>query len=495
MKMNWKRLLQTDLSQLLTGKGAGEAPEAGRRYFWNRLAAFVFGRRHQPGDRPQSLKPPRIENYWGGPVYWSGRAWRRDVLALSEYTRSLVASNVPLAAGMAAAVREEQRRRSQWTPQRATRLVGIALLFLMMVFLGGGIALDSSGVSGEEILQALVLIALAIWFLRIVVFAGKRRLRIYAALEQRLSSGAGLSEAMASLPRVFPSYLVDLVTVGEETGDVEGAFAKFNDGMLRSLDRNRQLQWTLRYLTALVIAQALILSFLIVKVLPVFVEINEEIYAESKEARTAPAPLRTADQVQDAFDVLVYRWPRVAVAGAVIAMAIALVRFRLRRGSVRGRAFSPLFLVPWLRGMVVRQNLGLIAAMLHGLLRGGVPLDRALAMCSSADLHGVYRRWLSDLRESLREGNSLKDALVETRRPGFIPDSFIGQLEAGEYAGQLPEMCARIAELYQRDVEKRAQVLAGLVLPLGILTLGYITLFAQTLAMRLITGIAEALIV
>ena len=488
--MNWKQLLKTDLGRLLAGRGAADTTDAPPRYFWQRIGGLfrIRGRRG-----PSALPVP--SHGWRGPRYGSGRAWRQDVLSVSEYTRSLVDSNVPLAAGMEAAVREECRRRYRWTPQRVTRLVGIALLAVMMMVLGSGIAANPNGLGFAGIVQAGLLLVMAAWLVRLLFLAKDRRERVYQALHDRLLSGATVSEAMGSLPRFFPSHLVDLVAVGEETGDVGDAFDRFNASMLQSLDLSRRLRWVLRYVAFVFFLQCFIGSFLALKVLPVYVEINDEIYADVDYTAPLPAYVGTADRVVNAFDHLVYHWPRYAMAGAVVAMAVALYRFRRSRGSLRGNVFSPFLLVPWFRGLVVRQNLGAIALMLHGLLRGGVPLDQALGMCSNSDLHRFYRQWLSALREQIRAGETLGDALAKTRSRWFVPDSFVGQLEAGEYAGQLPAMLERVSDLYRRDVELRMRVLVSLALPIGVLSLGYLTMFMETLGMRILVGLTEGLIV
>ena len=195
------------------------------------------------------------------------------------------------------------------------------------------------------------------------------------------------------------------------------------------------------------------------------------------------------------IDHVIYYWPQWAMGGAVLFLCFAALRFRSRRGWASGPVAFPLLFVPWIRGLIVRQNLSQIALMLHGLLRCGVPLDRALGMCTSTDVHPAYRDWLSALRESLRGGASLREGLAHTRRKGLIPDTFVGQVEAGEYAGQLPAMLERIATIYAMEAEKRMQILVAIVLPVGILCLGYITASAQILAFQLLIGLSESLLV
>jgi type II secretory pathway component PulF len=111
--------------------------------------------------------------------------------------------------------------------------------------------------------------------------------------------------------------------------------------------------------------------------------------------------------------------------------------------------------------------------------------DQAYEPNSEGDQQGTF--------DEIRGGESLRDAMAKTRARWRVPDSFVGQVEAGEFAGQLPAMLDRIATLYRHDVQLRVRVLTAMVLPLGVLALGYLTAFGEVLAMRMIIGMAEAL--
>ncbi len=501
--MNWKKLLTSNLGQLFSRKSEEDVLPSTPRYFWSVLLDFVL--RRTPRDvadaldtipYPTSLVRKVGNPRWRGPVYRSGRAWRHDVLSVAEYIRSLIASNVPLAEGMAAAAQEEYRKRTRWTPQQMTRLSTVLMLLVAGVFFAVNIAQNINGLASlSTVLQAVILVGLVLLLVRHLFLSKNRRLAVFLALQTRLDAGAGIAEAMESLPRFFPRHLADLVRVGEETGELDDAFAQFNGTTLRAMERHRQLHWVLRYLGAVVMLQGLILVFLGIKVLPVFIEITEEIYEDHSTAVETPTYLNTAYGAASLVDHAIYHWPQWAMGGAVFLLCFAALRFRSRRGWASGPAAFPLLFVPWIRGLIVRQNLSQIALMLHGLLRCGVPLDRALGMCSSTDVHPAYRDWLSALRESLRGGASLREGLAHTRRKGLIPDTFVGQVEAGEYSGQLPTMLERISTIYAMEAEKRMQILVAIVLPVGILCLGYITASAQILAFQLLIGLAESLLV
>ena len=323
---------------------------------------------------------------------------------------------------------------------------------------------------------------------------GPRRLVTYLVLAQRLDGGAGLSGAMASLPNLFPRHLVDLVILGEETGNLEGSLSQFNEGMMNALGLHQRLLSILGYLVTVFFIQSLIIVFLLIKVLPVYLEMYEDMAESNMDIISSPQ-MEFIHSVTETLYLYGHLWPYLFGLLALMMVTVVSLHLRHRGALATGFIASLLLFVPWIRGIVIRQNLGLIAMMLHGLLRGGVPLDRAMAMCTVVDLHPAYQNWLRALRGALVGGESIGDALSQTRRRWLIPDSFIGQIEAGTYSGQLPAMLERVAALYQAECERRMSFLVASVLPLGILFLGYITLCTQLVGLRVIIGIGDQLIV
>lgn len=496
----WKELLNFDLALLFRSAPAPRPAPESPVYWWARLGRLFGGGRDTAALSAGLARPAT----WKGPVYWNARVWRRDVVLVSEHIRSLIACNVPLAPGLAAAALEEQRLRRFWNPQRASASVSVIGAIVLLIVLGGSIALDIDGLhSGIGFVQAVVMVGIAAWLIRGICANRSSRQSVFLALERRIASGAGLSDAMGTLPRFFPRHLVDLVEAGEVSGNLDPAFDQFNEAMLHSLGLQRQLKTVLAYLGFVLAAQLSIVSFLLVKVIPVFTEILQEMEHESPGVLNAQAAGGLAPLVDTLLpDIDTLAWlgeqtvtagPMLAAIAALAAIAILLGRFRKRRHWAARRSASALLFVPWFRGLTVRHNLGLIALMLHGLLRAGVPLDRALAMALGSDVHPAYRRWLGELRARVCQGESLKEAFHSVPARGLIPESFQGLIEAGERSGQLPEMLGRIAELYRRDTEKRLRILHAVVLPAGIFILGYLALVTQVSVFRLLIDMAESI--
>lgn len=503
---SWKQILNADLGSLFR---RGEATPEPPLYWWTRLARLVGAPKGQAEADHAAVVRTLARNArpvaWKGPVYWSVRKWRRDVVLVSEYIRSLIACNAPLAPGLAAASREELRGRSAWTPRRVSALTRTILAIVVMLALGTSIALESDGLnSGSGVLQAFAMVCIAGWLIRAVCANRSSRLGVFLALERRIASGSGLSDAMASLPRFFPRHLVDLVAAGEVSGCLDPAFDQFNESMLHSLGLQRQLKTTFTYLGLMLLAHLSIASFLLVKVIPVFVEIRQEMWADRAQivggdsaadgmSRLVATILPSLETLTKLGDQVFRVGPAIIALVLVVGLAFFSGRFRKRRNWAGRPAAHLLFLLPWFRGLVVRHNLGLISLMLHGLLRAGVPLDRALAMAGGSDIHPSYRRWLGELRDRVCQGESLKEAFDHVPPRGLIPASFRGLVEAGERSAQLPEMLGRLADLYRRDTEKRLRILQALVLPAGIFVLGYLVMATQVSVFRVLIELADSI--
>jgi len=508
--MRWKDLLNLDLGALLR---RGPVPQKAEKpvYWWTRIRRSI----NRIGSRSESaplaggaqfsaaLMRKVHDPTWRGPVYWNARIWRRDVVLVAEHLRSLIACNAPLAPGLAAGAREDLRARTAWTPQRVSQLGGVAGSIVLMLAIGFDIALSEEGLdSPVGGLQAMAMITISIWLLKATLTNQQGLAGTLLAMEHRIACGWTLSDAMGTLPRFFPRHLVDLVEAGEATGNLDPAFDQFNDTMLRSLGMQRQLRAILWYLAFVLAAQVTIAGFLLVKVMPVFVEIRQEVAAESGGA-FSPSKLPNGiapiiGNLLPSLESLVALAEGVFSIAPMIALTIVLFfalfivrRFRVRRNWSARRSSAMLTVLPWFRGLVVRHNLGQIALMLHGLLRAGVPLDRALGMALGSDVHPAYRRWLGQLRDRVCQGDSLKEALRRTASRRLIPDSFVGLIEAGERSGQLPETLAHIADLYRRDTEKRLAILQAIVLPAGVLMLGYLVMATQVTVFRVLIDLSE----
>src|SRR5260370_34537880 len=86
-------------------------------------------------------------------------------------------------------------------------------------------------------------------------------------------------------------------------------------------------------------------------------------------------------------------------------------------------------------GGVPPTELAVLTRQLEELLGAGVQLVEALGTLADQSTRPVVKRMLSQVREAVREGSSLADALAA--HPNVFSDLYVGMVRAGETAGSL----------------------------------------------------------
>ena len=139
--------------------------------------------------------------------------------------------------------------------------------------------------------------------------------------------------------------------------------------------------------------------------------------------------------------------------------------------TLRDRGLRPLELVPASgpsveAGTARRRRSAAVAAVfrhLSTLLAAGFPLDRALATLESLAERDDVRGALGEVRERIRAGSSLADALAE--EDGVFPALAVGMTRAGERGGRLAQALERLADHLEWRDELKTRIASALLYP------------------------------
>jgi general secretion pathway protein F len=123
----------------------------------------------------------------------------------------------------------------------------------------------------------------------------------------------------------------------------------------------------------------------------------------------------------------------------------------------------------WRRKMPA-SDLALLTRQLSALLGAGVQLVDALSALSDQSSRAATKRMLSQVRERVREGSSLADALTNHR--DVFSDLYIGMVRAGEQAAALEAVLDRLAEYSERQNEFVTKVRGALTYPIIMMCVG-----------------------
>lgn len=145
-----------------------------------------------------------------------------------------------------------------------------------------------------------------------------------------------------------------------------------------------------------------------------------------------------------------------------------VVVYAVRRSGLR---WPPLSLrVPVLhRGFPVREFL-VFNQELIALTKAGLPIMRVLDILSARTGHPTFQRALTAVREQVRGGSSLADAMA--KQPRFFSELYLASLRAGERSGNVVEILRRYQTFMMRMLAVRKKIVSALSYPAFLLAVG-----------------------
>jgi len=115
------------------------------------------------------------------------------------------------------------------------------------------------------------------------------------------------------------------------------------------------------------------------------------------------------------------------------------------------------------RQNLTQREVGDITGQLATLLGAGLPLDRSLGILVELAENERVEQTLSKIRDRVREGISLSEALEE--RHGTFSRFYINMVRAGEMGGALDQTLSRMSEYLERSKELKDGVVSALIYP------------------------------
>lgn len=268
---------------------------------------------------------------------------------------------------------------------------------------------------------------------------------------EQLESGRNLSIAMARHPRVFSNLYVSMIQVGENTGQLDEAFAQ----MAAYIERNRRMSHNissaLRYPTTVIIAIIIALGIVNLFVIPKF--------AAFFEANQLQLPWQTVVLLTTSnFFVANWQW-------MLAALVLGYLAFRRYIATPDGRYRWHRFIlrVPVVGDILLRAYLARFARSFAMAYGAGVPIVQGMGVISRSVGNDYIARHVADMREGIERGESLT---VTANRTGMFTPVVMQMFAVGEEAGNLEEMMSYIADFYEEEVDYDVKTLSDRLEPL-----------------------------
>jgi type IV pilus assembly protein PilC len=127
--------------------------------------------------------------------------------------------------------------------------------------------------------------------------------------------------------------------------------------------------------------------------------------------------------------------------------------------------------IPIMGQLIEKVTIARTTRTLGTLVSSGVPILEALSIVRETTTNAVFERMYTRVYESIREGETIAQPLKESR---LVDDMVVNMIDVGEETGELDTMLAKIADVYDEEVNVLVESLLSLLEPIMIVILGLI---------------------
>ncbi len=283
---------------------------------------------------------------------------------------------------------------------------------------------------------------------------------VVSSMIEDIEGGKQLSEAMEHFPKVFNSVFVNLIRVGEESGQLDKVFhhlletLKWQDELVAHT--KKLLMYPLFVGTVVLGVISFVMTYLVPQLIMFIEGMDSEI------------PMHTQALIWVSRGMINY-WPYILgipiflVVGTLIAARInPKVRYQVDRFKLR------IFIVGPIMQKIVLARFASFFALMYA---AGITVLDSLRLTQNIVNNKVIEQALREVREHISEGMSISDSFAQSE---LFPPLVLRMVNIGESTGELDTALLNVSYFYNREVKESIERLQVLIEPAMTLFLGLV---------------------
>lgn len=289
---------------------------------------------------------------------------------------------------------------------------------------------------------------------------------------QEIEKGNRFSEALSAHPSAFSEIYVNILRIGEESGELEKNLEHLANQLSKSRALRKKVVGAMIY-PAVVLSGGLLLTFGIsMFVLPKVTNLFKNFKVP------LPWSTRLLMWVSDFFQ------QHGILAFSILIGSIIFLSWFLRLKIIRPATHWLFLKIPVVKGVVKNVNLAMFYRTLSILLESGVTIDDGLKICTNTVSNLYYKNFLINAHTQIKAGGKLNVVLKE--EPKLFSSTDVQIIRVGEESGTLGDSLGYCSSIHEEEVDNTTKNLATILEPILLLVIGFMVGF---LALSIITPI------
>lgn len=280
---------------------------------------------------------------------------------------------------------------------------------------------------------------------------GNKKLRAaIREMQADVEKGESLATSMRRHPKIFPAILVNMVSAGEASGNLEESFRQMELYFERSKRTKSKVTSAMIYPCVLIVVMIIVLIVMMTKIIPNFLKTFEDMDAE--------LPKITLGVMAVCEWFKSWWWVPLLVLAALIVGGVLFHR------TNKGKHFFGWLArkTPVVGNLTVKTACATFCRTMEVLIGSGLTLTDSMDLAASNMGNIYYLEAIRDARGMVAEGTPLRESLVRT---GIFPPMVSNLVGVGEETGDLQSMMGKVADYYDEEVDEATKKLLNLMEP------------------------------
>ncbi len=277
-------------------------------------------------------------------------------------------------------------------------------------------------------------------------------------VSEEINSGKSLSAAFKPYEKALGAVIINLIRIGEETGQLQVTLERGAGFLKRTLALKKKAKQALIYpMISFTTVSAAMLVWMIY-VLPQMTQLFKEM-----DVKLPPITLFVIALSDFVTNYIGY------MIGAFIAAIIIFKILHKKYQKIRFHTDRYILKIPIIKHIVAGFNMAFIAEYLRLALVSGIPLFNALDILKNNLQNEVFQKALISTHNDVSRGLQLSESFKKT---GLFSPFMLRMMSVGEASGNLDSQLELIAQYYNEKVDYYAENIGKIIEPAMLIVVG-----------------------
>lgn len=278
-------------------------------------------------------------------------------------------------------------------------------------------------------------------------------------IKNQIDAGEALSDSFKSQKDCFPTLMINMIVIGEDSGGLEDIFQELSKHFENEYLLSKDIRSALAYPIILSIVSIIVVLYLMISIIPSFSKIL--ISMKQKLPPITKGIFETSRFLREKYFIVIL----------LLALFLLIAMKVLKTEAGKNFKYKTLLRIPLVSRIYIKKIQLKIIRSMTIVLKSGDTVFRAIQLSTLSVDNTIVKSKLKNCTEETMKGTSTLESIKNTC---IFDPIILSMISVGEETGKLREMLDKAGEILEEDVKEVIKTFVKLLEPVIIVIISII---------------------